>query len=492
MEHLVRHEKDFGGDRHFPTLVEALAQVIFTLDDKGRLTGISPGCYDILGMHPGELIGRQIRSLVVPEESERLCKKYREVMHGGSYPSDYRVTGRDGSIRHVRAVSCSFTSQDGKAGVMGIVSEVHNCQNTEDALRQSEEKIKRIIECSNDGILLVDETGTLLEWNPAMTVISGLSRSDVMGKKVWDIQYSLLPEGKRTQSKQERLRDLVLPIIRTGSSPMIERSFEHELQRPDMTLRNIESFLFPIPTEKGFRVGGILRDITECKRADAALRDANRKLNLMSSITRHDINNQLTIFSGYLSLLESGTPALKTEEIVTILNRANLRIQRILKFTKEYQDVGVKAPLWQNLEETILSAQSTAEAAHIRLLLDPACSGVEILADPMLVRVFYNLIDNSLRHGEKVTEIRFRCAQKKEGMVIVYEDNGVGIGEKIRPVLFERGKGKNTGYGMFLIREILAITGFTITETGEPPVGARFEIAVPGGLFRVVHRDLSL
>ena len=370
------------------------------------------------------------------------------------------------------------------------MSEIHNLQVTEEALRQSEEKIKRIIECSSDGILLVDEAGTLLEWNPAMERISGFPRSAVLGKKIWDIQYALLPEGRKTELSPENLRELVIPILETGTSPMIERSFEHELQHTDTTLKTIESYLFPIPTEKGFRVGGVLRDITDRKRAETALKDANRKLNLLSSITRHDINNQLTIFSGYLSLLETGSPPLKMEDIIKILNVANIRIQRILKFTKEYQDVGVKAPAWQNLSDTILSAHATAEASsQVRIILEPDCREVEIFADPMLVRVFYNLIDNSLRHGEKVTEIRFRCAQKGDGIIIIYEDDGAGIAEKMRPGLFERGKGKNTGYGMFLIREILAITGFTITETGESGRGVRFGIFVPQGSFRAVKRD---
>ena len=69
--------------------------------------------------------------------------------------------------------------------------------------------------------------------------------------------------------------------------------------------------------------------------------------------------------------------------------------------------------------------------------------------------------------------------------MIVYEDNGIGISDKILPVFFERGNGKKTGYGMFLIREILATTGITITATGTPGTGARFEILVPKGAYRL-------
>ena len=181
----------------------------------------------------------------------------------------------------------------------------------------------------------------------------------------------------------------------------------------------------------------------------------------MSSITRHDINNQLTIFNGYLTLLEVGTSAMKSEDIIRILQGSTSKIQRILKFTREYQDVGVKSPAWQDLGETIRSAKTMVEVGTVRFSPGNACDGVEVYADPMLVRVFSNLIDNSLRHGEKVSEIRIDCRMEEHRLVIVYEDDGIGIADKIRPVLFERGKGKNTGYGMFLIREILTITART-------------------------------
>jgi PAS domain S-box-containing protein len=354
----------------------------------------------------------------------------------------------------------------------------------EETLRRCEDKFSRVVAWSRDGILLIDESGSVVEWSPAMEQISGLSRSDALGKKVWDIQYALLPEPKKSPQSLEHLKNLVIPVLRDSQSPHVEHRFEHEIHRPDQGIRFIESFLFQIPMEKGFMAGAILRDITDRKKDELALQEANRKLNLMSSITRHDINNQLTIFGGYLSLLETGGTSLKTGDVIRILQDANTKIQRILKFTREYQDVGVKAPVWQVLGGTIGTAKTPVDAGNVRFSYGNACDEMEIYADPMLVRVFSNLIDNSLRHGETVSEIRVDCTVKDNYLVIVYEDNGIGISDKIRPVLFERGKGKNTGYGMFLIREILTITGFAITENGEHGKGVRFEIVVPAGSFR--------
>ena len=70
-------------------------------------------------------------------------------------------------------------------------------------------------------------------------------------------------------------------------------------------------------------------------------------------------------------------------------------------------------------------------------------------------------------------------------MEIVVEDDGSGVLEEDKKKLFTRGFGKNTGLGLFLSREILSITGIGITETGQPGVGARFELSVPSGMFRI-------
>ena len=242
--------------------------------------------------------------------------------------------------------------------------------------------------------------------------------------------------------------------------------------------------MFAIPEGNAFIVGAVLRDITGRKRSEHALLESKHKLLLMSSITRHDINNQLTIFNGYLSLLDSGTPGLANGDIVRILLRATDKIERILKFTSEYQDVGATPPAWQDLGETILLAKKTLEGNTVRFSPAHFCKGIAIYADPLLGRVFSNLIDNSLRHGETVSEIQMHFTVEGHRLVLVYEDDGIGIPDSLRPILFERSMGKKSGYGLFLVREILAVTGCTIAETGASGKGARFEIVVPEGSFR--------
>jgi signal transduction histidine kinase len=160
----------------------------------------------------------------------------------------------------------------------------------------------------------------------------------------------------------------------------------------------------------------------------------------------------------------------------------------MIVFTKEYEKIGVHAPVWQVLATVVDDAGKGILPGQVTLNNDlPA--GTEVFADPLILKVFYNLLDNSVRHGMRVTEIRVSCHDSVETLVVVWEDNGIGIGGDEKDLIFERGFGKNTGLGMFLSREILSLTGITITETGVAGVGARFEMVVPKGAWRRKNGD---
>ncbi|PKL57939.1 MAG: hypothetical protein CVV34_04910 [Methanomicrobiales archaeon HGW-Methanomicrobiales-5] len=223
--------------------------------------------------------------------------------------------------------------------------------------------------------------------------------------------------------------------------------------------------------------------------AEQILCQTNTKIHQLNSIVRHDINNQLTILNGYLSLMEQDDSTIPSPEIVKILLRAADKIHNMVTFTKEYKDAGTRLPVWMNLGEVIQSARPTT-AAGVRIIADPACDEVELFFDPILSLVFEKLFDNSLRHGERVSEISLHWKQDANGARIVYKDNGTGIPDAVRPLLFHMGKGTQNGYGLFLVREILAISGFTISETGIPGKCARFVIAVPAGSFRPADTKL--
>jgi signal transduction histidine kinase len=224
---------------------------------------------------------------------------------------------------------------------------------------------------------------------------------------------------------------------------------------------------------------GVNQDITDRKKAEEALHRANRQLSLLSGITRHDILNKITGILGYLKLAEmkSSDPALG--EYLGKMESATTEIQSQIESTRIYQDLGTNEPQWIELDTVMPRSQVLATIAlHVNV------QGVEVFADPMLGKIFSNLLDNSIRHGQRVTEIQVSLQTSGEDLVVVWEDNGIGVGADEKEQIFERGFGKNTGLGLFLVRGILALTGITIQETGEPGKGARFEITVPKRLYR--------
>jgi signal transduction histidine kinase len=184
----------------------------------------------------------------------------------------------------------------------------------------------------------------------------------------------------------------------------------------------------------------------------------------------------------FLELSREDLKGTRFAEFIEKEDQAAAAIQRQIEFTKFYQDIGVNAAEWQEVEEVIRAAmnQLSLTAREIQV----AVTGVEIFADPLLGKVFYNLMENSLRHGDHVTRMSFSTQEMENGLVLVYSDDGVGIPEEDKQNLFRKGFGKHTGLGLFLSREILSITGISITENGEPGKGVRFEITVPAGRFR--------
>jgi signal transduction histidine kinase len=221
----------------------------------------------------------------------------------------------------------------------------------------------------------------------------------------------------------------------------------------------------------------------ELTRFSTSLAVANKKLNLLSSITRHDINNQLTVLMGYLRILEKKQPDTTYAEYFQKINTSSQRISAMIRFTKEYEKIGVNAPSWQECRTLLDTAVKEAPLGKVMVKNDlPA--GMMVFADPLIVKVFYNLMDNAVHYGQKITTIRFSVQESGDDSLIVCEDDGDGVPVDEKEKIFERGFGRNTGLGLTLSREILDITGITIRENGVPGRGARFEMTVPKGAWR--------
>jgi len=220
-------------------------------------------------------------------------------------------------------------------------------------------------------------------------------------------------------------------------------------------------------------------DITMHMMADDALRMANKKLSLLSSITRHDILNKISIIDSNIIFIQKRNPPKEIDSFLLKIGTTTRAIQTQIEFSRVYQDLGSTDSRWQKID-SVLPRWMVPEGVQF----ETTCGEVEVFSDPMLQKVFFNLFDNSLRHGGHVRQLKVTCREEEGGLKILWEDDGIGIPLEEKERVFERGYGKNTGLGLFLVREILGITGITIVETGTPGKGAIFEMSVPRGVYR--------
>ena len=223
------------------------------------------------------------------------------------------------------------------------------------------------------------------------------------------------------------------------------------------------------------------------QRAEQGLEQANKKLHLMTSITRHDLLNQLTVVQGYLDLCQMISKS-NPEKTRDYIQRSFAMIEKTIttvKFTEDYQNVGSHSPAWHPVSRLVANSLRYANPGTIRV--ENHVEGtIEVFADPLIEKVIFNLIDNALRYGRSLTSVQFTFRQEGETGVLVCEDDGIGIPLDKKEQIFLFGYGNNTGMGLFLVREILAITAITIRETGTPGRGARFEMMIPRDSWRTV------
>jgi PAS domain S-box-containing protein len=344
-------------------------------------------------------------------------------------------------------------------------------QQSKDEIAQLNTYNRSLIDNAPISIVIISREGIIQDANKVVEMITGNSRDQLIGMPhtTWFTEPEKAEEAFR---------------IALSGHPVNDLSFI--IRHRDGRLTPVLANAAPLRDAGGTITGVILSsiDITRRKKAEDALRFANEKLNILSSITRHDILNQLTALLGFLELSRNRTTNPSTRDFIDRGEKAAQNIRRQIEFTREYQNLGVKAPAWTNVSDAF-SRAVTGFGFTGRTMLSPACKGLEVYADALFEKVFYNLVDNSLRHGERVTEITLSCSASGNGMIVIYQDNGVGIPADEKERIFEKGFGKNTGLGLFLAREILTITGITITETGTPQEGAQFEMLVPEGTFRI-------
>jgi len=321
----------------------------------------------------------------------------------------------------------------------------------------------RVIGTIKDNVFVLDEGDSILFMNPSASILTGRAIEEAYHQHISDVA----PGGER---------------LATTLSLGKESAFCLELIPGQFFDASVTLIKDPGQRSVGKLV--ILHEVTEKKRADDLATEAEDKTQILNSITRHDINNQLMVIDGNVDLLRGKLTEDRLKKHLALITLASKNISNQLAFLRDYQEIGVKDPIWQNIGVMVSRLPLPLSEKGIGIKI--ATRNAEILADPQLEKVFYNLVDNSLTHAKGLSRITISIRESQEIAELVYEDDGPGISEESRGHLFEMSRDGIHGAGLFLSKKILAITGMTISEEGEPGEGVRFVIRVHRSMIRFV------
>jgi PAS domain S-box-containing protein len=332
-------------------------------------------------------------------------------------------------------------------------------------------RYKSIVEGLTEFICRFDTNGMVTFMNPAFESFSRHLLKSGENLSIFDIFHPVM--------SKEDFNAMLKPL--TSGSPAISGEHEQLLDGEDHFITWTISGIF----DRDGRLQEcqfVGRDITGAKQTEAALQQVTKKLALLNYITFNNIKNAIFTLRGYLSLGKVHTTDNTFRQYLERAEESVGKIEESLNFAKQYQDLGLTTPQWQNVNRSFILGISHLDfsSIHRNVQID----GLEIYADPLLERVFFTLASNVLNHAETATEISLGYEIKNDGLYLFFGDNGVGITDENREKIFERGYGHQQGMELFLVREILGITGITIRETGKPGSGACFEIFVPKLAYR--------
>lgn len=244
-----------------------------------------------------------------------------------------------------------------------------------------------------------------------------------------------------------------------------------------------EDVWVPVRDQSGeiVAVDGISRDITTHVATEDALKNATKRLALLGRMIKHDALNQLALIQNTAEMVMRNRSGPADDGLARIIAAAHI-IKLQLEFSGYELEEIADRPAWVSLKETVDRGIAIARPDGLSISID--VEDVELPGGIILARVLSNLIDDSMTHGERTKTARISTRRDETGLDFIYEDDGVGIEKELKERIFEKGFGKRTGYGLYLSREVLALSGISIKEDGVPGSGARFVIHIPNEVIR--------
>ncbi|HEY3420513.1 MAG TPA: PAS domain S-box protein [Methanomassiliicoccales archaeon] len=408
-----------------------------------------------------------------------------EIVPSGSLPIQWmgaplKVGGRTIGVMVVQNYTGTVTYTNLDLDILMFVSDhvalAIDLKRSEEALRESERKVSTLMgnlpgmayRCRND------REWTMEFVSEGCRILTGYPPQDLIGNKILSYKDLIHPEDRK----------LVSDEVTKGVDGRTQFHVEYRIMARDGAVRWVWERGCPVFDGAGGFVGleGFITDVSMRKKAQEDVGLANRKLTLLGDLTRHDVLNRVTMLSGYLELINKNE---KDEKLRRYAEKAAIAARSIgeqMEFIKEYQGVGIGEPEWVDMDPLVGRAVSKTDLGIIGISHD--LEGLSVFADPMIEKVFCNLMENSVKHGMTVSRITITYLRGNDSVEIYFRDDGNGIPSDTKGQLFDRSYKRRLGHGMNFVQEVLRITGMEIDEIGLPGKGALFRIKVPTGCYR--------
>ncbi len=370
-------------------------------------------------------------------------------------------------------------------------------------LTLSEKKFRGFFEQSTDGIALINEQGTIIEWNKGLENITGLKKEYVVNKKQWEIQYELLPDFLKKETIIENYKKELTDFLKTGQGDWINTLNDVLIQNKHKGVIYAQQLIFPIKTEKGFMAGSIMRDVTHQKLAEqeliAAKEEAERSDRIKSEFLAqmsHEIRTPINAILSFASLLKDQLSENGDPEIQEYFNTIDSGARRLIRTIDLILNMAeVKAGNYAittktiDLEKDILSKimkdfYSTALQKDIRLNFIRKTEDCFIQGDNYtIVQIFNALIDNAFKYTEKGSVEIILYRDDIQQVCVEVKDTGIGISQDYLPKLFSAFSQEQTGYsrkydgtglGLALAKNYAGLNNADIQVISEKGVGSSF------------------
>jgi PAS domain S-box-containing protein len=422
-----------------------------------------------------ELIGKPISFIDMSADIPKTESLIRHLREKSKYTFETIQRRKDGSFIDVES-TVKAVKIGSDIWFLSIQRDITDRKRAEEAMKRSNARFEALYDNNYDAVLSMKPDGQFISANPTACRLFGYTEQELIqigrgGIVVMDdrVQRAISERETTGQAKVE------LTFKRKDGS-----TFEGELT----------STIFIEPTgDKSVSV--IIRDVSERKKAEEELKESsqkimtmNEKLRVVGSLTRHDVKNKLSIINANVYLLRKkmGTEP-ELSKYLEAISTAVTSSDKLFEFSRLYEKIGAEELTQINVADYFNEAVALMPNLTGVEVINQ-CQGLTVMADTLLRQLFYNLIDNSLKHGVNVTRIRTYFAQQQNDVRLFYEDNGVGISEENKQKLFTESftTGKGSGLGLRLAKKMVDVYGWSIKETGVPGEGVKFEITIPRSL----------